>query len=75
MPKMEQPKHILFCWDLITPVNYNLTLSFLFFPLPTFAPDTGSTEKFVSSEDRRRGKEEGEKKNQKRDKAQFSLPC
>lgn len=37
MSEMQQPKQIWFCWDFITPVNYNIILSSLVFPLPTFA--------------------------------------
>lgn len=71
---MEQPKNILSCWDFLTPVNYILILSFLLFPLPTSAPDTGSTEKFVSPP-KKKWKRGREKESQGRDKGQFSWPC
>lgn len=70
---MEQPKNILSCWDFLTPVNCILILSFLLFPLPTSAPETGSTEKFVSPQKKRKRRRE-KKIAQGRDKAQFSWP-
>lgn len=74
MPQVEKPKHTSFCWDFLTPVNYDLTLSFLFFPFPTSVFEAGSSGKSVSSEERRRGKEENRAKDpKKRDKVPFAL--